>query len=417
MSSRRHTSGLTNRLKHLVSKEKRRFSADGFDLDLTYVTQHLVALGYPAEKLEGIYRNHYRDVFCFFEQRHAGRYRVYNLCAERRYAPEAKFHGRVAEFGFDDHSPPPLALLFPFCRDVHAWLQSHPDNVVAVHCKAGKGRTGVMLCAYMLYARTWRSAHGALEYFAAARSLKLQGVTILSQRRFVGYFAELCRRSEGPDELELLEPFEEAETRERAMSLMDYHAQWEITSQVDAPRAVSVKIPRPHAEPVLPARVHLALVAVMLCGISANKKTNATAADWRVRVECGAILPRAAVYDLSGSFQRQKHPSTSGEATDEDVELELRGNRVLVWDEVKVQLRQRSGAVLGHFWFHTAFVPRVGEHLELALAKNEIDKVAKDAKDGHKKFAPKFAVRLRFEVATPQDLAAPGGRSDSATTQ
>ncbi|KAG2526804.1 hypothetical protein JM18_004154 [Phytophthora kernoviae] len=118
-ASRRHTGGLTNRLKHLVSKEKRRFSADGFDLDLTYVTQRLVALGYPAEKIEGIYRNHYRDVFRFFEQRHSGQYRVYNLCVERRYAPDEKFHGRVAEFGFEDHTPPPLAMFLPFCRDVH----------------------------------------------------------------------------------------------------------------------------------------------------------------------------------------------------------------------------------------------------------------------------------------------------------
>eukprot|EP00644_Phytophthora_capsici_P013797 jgi/Phyca11/120019/e_gw1.40.482.1 len=200
-SLRRHTS-LTYRIKHLVSKEKRRFSCDGFDLDLTYVTQRLVALGYPAEKIEGIYRNHYRDVFRFFEQRHPGRYRVYNLCVERRYAPDEKFHGRVAEFGFEDHCPPPLSLMLPFCQDVHVWLEANLENVVAVHCKAGKGRTGVMLCVYMLYARIWRSAHGSLEYFAAARSKKQQGVTILSQRRFVNYFGELCRRSESAEDLE-----------------------------------------------------------------------------------------------------------------------------------------------------------------------------------------------------------------------
>ncbi|KAL4095340.1 hypothetical protein PRIC1_008714 [Phytophthora ramorum] len=405
-SSRRHTGGLTNRLKHLVSKEKRRFSSDGFDLDLTYVTQRLVALGYPAEKIEGIYRNHYRDVFRFFEQRHPGRYRVYNLCVERRYAPDDKFHGRVAEFGFEDHSPPPLTMLLPFCRDVHAWLQANPENVVAVHCKAGKGRTGVMLTAYMLYARMWRSARGSLEFFAAARSLKLQGVTILSQRRFVGYFGEMCRRSESADDLEVLGPFEDEEARERAMPLADYHAQWlQETQDLASPRGVIGSNPRPHAEPVLPARVHLVLVAVVLCGVTTHKKTNTSAADWRVRVEVGAIRPRAAVYDLPGSFQRQRRPGADDDTKEEVVELEMRCNRVLVWDEVKVELRRRTGGTLGNFWFHTAFVPRVGDHVELALAKSEIDKVAKDAKHGHKKFSPEFAVRLRFDVATPQDLA------------
>ncbi|RLN62426.1 hypothetical protein BBJ29_004700 [Phytophthora kernoviae] len=325
-ASRRHTGGLTNRLKHLVSKEKRRFSADGFDLDLTYVTQRLIALGYPAEKIEGIYRNHYRDVFRFFEQRHSGQYRVYNLCVERRYAPDEKFHGRVAEFGFEDHTPPPLAMFLPFCRDVHDWFESHPGNVVAVHCKAGKGRTGVMLSAYMIYSRLWRSAHGALEYFAAARSMKLEGVTILSQRRFVGYFGEMCRRAESAHHIETLGSYEDAEAHERAMTLAEYHSQWEQETQLAS--------------------------------------------------------PRNSLY----------------------LELELQCNRVVVWDEVKVQLRRRSGGALGHFWFHTAFVSRVGEYFELNLAKSEIDKVAKDVKNGHKKFAPEFAVRLRFELATAQDM-------------
>ncbi|ETL85365.1 hypothetical protein L917_15057 [Phytophthora nicotianae] len=408
-SSRRYTGGLTYRLKHLVSKEKRRFSSDGFDLDLTYVTQRLVALGYPAEMIEGIYRNHYRDVFRFFEQRHPGRYRVYNLCVERRYAPDEKFHGRVAEYGFEDHCPPPLSLLLPFCRDVHVWLTTNPENIVAVHCKAGKGRTGVMLCAYMLYARIWRSAHGALEYFAAARSKKLQGVTIRSQRRFVGYFSELCRRSESADDLEELGSYEDEEARERAMTLADYHTQWlqetQALLEATSPRETIGSKLRPHAEPVLPARVNLVLVAVVLCGVTGHKKTNASAAEWRVRVECGALRPRTAVYDLIGSFQRQLRLCIDGDNGKEVVELEMRCNPVLVWDEVRVELRRRSGSALGHFWFHTAFIPQVDGHFELMLEKSEIDKIAKDAKHGHKKFAPEFAVRLRFELAKEQVVA------------
>lgn len=45
---------------------------------------------------------------------------------------------------------PPLPLLVSMCRDCRDWLGAHPAHVVAVHCKAGKGRTGAAVCALLL---------------------------------------------------------------------------------------------------------------------------------------------------------------------------------------------------------------------------------------------------------------------------
>lgn len=43
--------------RHLVSKKKRRFIEDGFDLDLVFITENLVAMGFPAQGKESLYRN------------------------------------------------------------------------------------------------------------------------------------------------------------------------------------------------------------------------------------------------------------------------------------------------------------------------------------------------------------------------
>ena len=61
---------MANSIKTLVSKKKRRFIEDGYNLDLTYISDRVIAMGYPSENLESMYRNKLEDVRNLLEQKH-----------------------------------------------------------------------------------------------------------------------------------------------------------------------------------------------------------------------------------------------------------------------------------------------------------------------------------------------------------
>lgn len=46
-----------NYIREKVSGKKKRFIKEGYNLDLTYVTKRIIAMSYPGEGLEGLYRN------------------------------------------------------------------------------------------------------------------------------------------------------------------------------------------------------------------------------------------------------------------------------------------------------------------------------------------------------------------------
>ena len=50
-----------------------------------------------------------------------------------------------------DHYPPPLVLLWRILHSMHAWLKLDERNVCAVHCLAGKGRTGTIIASFFVF--------------------------------------------------------------------------------------------------------------------------------------------------------------------------------------------------------------------------------------------------------------------------
>lgn len=57
-----------------------------------------------------------------------------------------------------------------------------------MHCKAGKGRTGMMICALMVFLGLFRSHKAAIDHYDSQRAYKGKALTINSQIRYVKFF-------------------------------------------------------------------------------------------------------------------------------------------------------------------------------------------------------------------------------------
>uniref|UniRef100_A0A667X4Q1 Transmembrane phosphatase with tensin homology n=1 Tax=Myripristis murdjan TaxID=586833 RepID=A0A667X4Q1_9TELE len=175
--------------RRMVSENKRRYQRDGFDLDLTYVTDRVIAMSFPSSGKQSFYRNPIREVARFLDTKHEGRYKVYNLCSEKGYDPKF-FHYRVERVFIDDHNVPSLEDMLKYTASVREWMSADPKNIIAIHCKGGKGRTGTLVCTWLIDSDQFESAQPS-EYFwqySVYESVSCPLCLCEPQSRYVGYY-------------------------------------------------------------------------------------------------------------------------------------------------------------------------------------------------------------------------------------
>ena len=97
---------MANLVRRIVSGNKTRFKDKQLDLelDLVYVTDQIIIMGFPATGVEGMYRNRREHAKKFLDYRHGKNYWVFNFCPLRENSyPAGFFEGRVSRYPFPDH--------------------------------------------------------------------------------------------------------------------------------------------------------------------------------------------------------------------------------------------------------------------------------------------------------------------------
>lgn len=67
---------LTRFMRNLVSKKRRRMLIAGYDLDMSYITDRILAMSFPAESMRAMYRNPLWQVKSALEMGHSDHYKV-----------------------------------------------------------------------------------------------------------------------------------------------------------------------------------------------------------------------------------------------------------------------------------------------------------------------------------------------------
>ncbi|KAG1927456.1 tensin-3-like [Pimephales promelas] len=158
---------------------------EGYELDLTYVTERIIAVSFPQDGFEDTYLRNLRDVTRMLRSKHADNYLVINLSERKQEL--SKMNPKTLDTGWPDLHAPPLDKICTVCKAMENWLSADPLHVVVIHCRGGKGRIGVVISSFVHFTDVSASADQALDRFAMRKFYddKVSALMTPSQRRYV----------------------------------------------------------------------------------------------------------------------------------------------------------------------------------------------------------------------------------------
>ncbi|XP_028833184.1 tensin-3 isoform X2 [Denticeps clupeoides] len=141
---------------------------EGYELDLTYITERIIAVSFPRMASEETYLRNLKDVTRMLKSKHSDNY-------------------LTLDTGWPDLHAPPLDKICTICKAMESWLNEDPLHVVVIHCRGGKGRIGVVISSFVHFTDISASADQALDRFAMRKFYDDKVSTLMtpSQKRYV----------------------------------------------------------------------------------------------------------------------------------------------------------------------------------------------------------------------------------------
>lgn len=113
-----------------MSKNRKRYKDSEFNLDMSYITERVIAMGFPGSGLNSLVRNDVGDIILYCKKYHDLKIKIYNLCNDKFVNPnilqldtpgiDRKI--RLAYFPMMDHNPGPIPIIFKFNIDAVLYL-------------------------------------------------------------------------------------------------------------------------------------------------------------------------------------------------------------------------------------------------------------------------------------------------------
>ncbi|KAL3283147.1 hypothetical protein HHI36_006301 [Cryptolaemus montrouzieri] len=161
------------------------------NMDLSYVTERIIAIWFPTSATSHSYRQGQRQASHMLRHKHGNNYMVFNLTEPKRVLKNE--HKHVQEVGWTRNLAPPLENLCSICKEIETWLSADEHRIAVLHAKGNKDKLGVIVAAYMHYSSICGSAEQALDRFSMRKFLEenIGSISLPSNKRYVDYFAGL----------------------------------------------------------------------------------------------------------------------------------------------------------------------------------------------------------------------------------